>query len=124
MVIAETYGGRFTAFDIDAGGDLSRRRVWAMLPDGVYPDGICIDAESAIWVASPTTAECLRVREGGEVLERLPMGRSAFACALGGSDLTTLYVCTADSHDPVRQRRERNGRIEAFSVRCPGVPTP
>ncbi len=124
LVVAETFGGRLSAFDIAADGGLSNRRVWAQLADGAVPDGICLDAEGAIWVASPTTHACLRVREGGEVLERIPTGRGAYACMLGGSDRLTLAVCTADSHDPERQRRERGGRIEAFTVTVPGVGLP
>ena len=64
------------------------------------------------------------MREGGEILERVETGRGAFACMLGGEDRRTLYVCTADSHDPERQRRERNGRIEAFQVAVPGAGRP
>ena len=118
LVVAETWAARLTAFDIAANGDLSNRRVWAPLEKAVYPDGICLDAEGAIWVASPSTRECLRVREGGEVTDRIAPGPRVFACALGGH---TLYLCTADSHDPERQRRERTGRIEAFEVAVPGA---
>ena len=126
LIVAETWGARLTAFDIGADGALSNRRVWATFADRAVPDGICLDAEGAVWIASPTTAGCLRVREGGEILERVETGRGAFACMLGGQDRRTLYVCTADSHDPDRQRTERNGRIEAFQGRpfpgCAGLP--
>ena len=101
-------------------GSRSGRRTWAKLDRRVYPDGICLDADGAIWVASPSTRECLRVKEGGEVTDRLAPGKRVFACALGGEDGRTLFLCTADSHDPERQRRERNGRIEAFAVAVPG----
>ncbi len=116
LVVAETFGGRLTAFDVAGSGALSNRRVWAPMPERAVPDGICLDAEGAIWVASPTTNECLLFREGGEILERLPTGRGAYACVLGGADGRTLFVCTADSHVPERQRVELNGRIEAFKV--------
>src|SRR5207245_6689644 len=66
LVIAETYGQRLTAFDVGADGSLSGRRVWAETP-GVFPDGVCLDAEGCIWVASPVTGEAIRYREGGEV---------------------------------------------------------
>ena len=124
LIIAETWGARLTAFDIEADGSLSKRRVWAQLGEGAVPDGICLDAEGAAWVASPTTAECLRVREGGQVVDRIETGRGAYACMLGGSSRRTLFVCTADSHDPLRQRFERNGRIEAFEVVIPGAGLP
>ena len=124
LVVTETWGARLTAFDIAADGSLSGRFVWAQLPGDAVPDGICLDEEGAIWVASPTTDDCLRVRQGGEVLARIPTGRGAFACMLGGRDRRTLFICTADSHDPERQARERNGRIEAFDVPVPGAGLP
>ena len=116
LIVAETWAARLTAFDVGADGSLSNRRVWAQFEQRVFPDGICADAQGAIWVASPSTSETLRVLEGGRVTNRIETGRGSFACALGGDDRQTLYVCTADSHDPERQRHERNGKIEAFDV--------
>ncbi len=124
FIVGETWGARLTAFDIRPDGALANRRVWAAFTDRAVPDGICLDAEGAVWIASPTTHACLRVREGGEILERIDVGRGAFACMLGGEDRRTLYVCTADSHNPERQRAERNGRIEAFQVSTPGAGLP
>ena len=124
LIIGETMAGRLTAFDIAADGGLSNRRLWAQLPDGAWPDGICLDAEGAVWVASPTTADCIRVREGGELLQRIDTGRGAYACMLGGEDRRTLFICTADSHDPERQAAERNGRIESHRVGTPGAGLP
>ncbi len=124
LIIAETWGARLTAFAIHADGSLSDRRVWAPMPEGAVPDGICLDAEGAVWVASPTTHECLRLCEGGAVLARVATARGAYACMLGGADRRTLFVCTADSHDPERQARERNGRIEAYAVSVPGAGLP
>ena len=121
LVVAETWTARLTAFDVAADGSLSNRRVWAQFDRSVYPDGICVDAHGGIWTASPSTRETLRVVEGGKVTDRIDTGRSSFACALGGNEGRTLYVCTADSHDPDRQRRERNGRIEAFEVEVPAA---
>ncbi len=121
LVVAETWAARLTVFDISPDGGLSHRRVWAALDPSVYPDGICSDPEGAIWVASPSTSECLRVCEGGEVTNRLAPGRRTFACALGGADGRTLYLCVADSHDPGRQQRERNGAIEAWPVAAGSV---
>ena len=124
LIVGETWGGRLTAFDVAEDGGLSGRRVWALMTQSEAPDGICLDAEGAVWVASPPTKECVRVREGGEVTQRIDVGRGAFACMLGGADRHTLFVCTADSYDPARQRRERNGRIEAFEVAVPGAGLP
>jgi sugar lactone lactonase YvrE len=92
LIVAESFTGRLSAFDIAADGVLSNRRVWAELGEG--GDGICIDAEGAVW--TPAMKTCLRVREGGEVLRRIEVDRFCFACMLGGSDGTTLFVMAAD----------------------------
>jgi sugar lactone lactonase YvrE len=113
LVVAETYAGRLTAFDVAADGGLSGRRVFADLP-GVAPDGICLDAEGQVWVATARTAEVLRVRDGGEVTARVAVGTGSlsYACALGGDDGRTLFVCTAPSWRP----GQRAGRIETARV--------
>jgi sugar lactone lactonase YvrE len=126
LVVGESFGNRLTAFDIDAAsGGLSRRRVWAALPGGAVPDGICLDAEGAIWVASPMTREVLRVREGGRLAQRIPCGeRMAIACMLGGADRRTLYVLTSTSIDPDECRRVCSARIERARVDVPGAGLP
>src|SRR5262252_3856471 len=91
LIVAESYAQRLTAFDIDAGGGLSNRRVWADLGDGV-PDGICLDAEGAAWYADVPNRSCVRVREGGEVLQTIGLDRGCFACMLGGPDRRTLFL--------------------------------
>lgn len=93
LICAESHARRLTAFDIAADGALSGRRVWADL-DGP-PDGICIDATGAVWYADVPNAYCRRVREGGEVLDEVTLGRGGFACVLGGPDRRTLYVTAA-----------------------------
>jgi sugar lactone lactonase YvrE len=121
LVVSETWGGRLTAFDIQADGSLSGRREWAALPDGVTPDGSTVDSAGAIWVCSVDTGEFLRVVEGGEVTDRVDApGRCAIDCALGGPDGRTLYLATADSYDPATTERTRAGRISAVRVAVPG----
>lgn len=95
LIVAESFAGRLTAFDIAGDGGLSNRRVWA---DGVGPDGICVDAGGAVWTGVGSFAENLvgRVRDGGEVLERVRIGAPCFACMLGGEDGRTLFMLTAD----------------------------
>jgi sugar lactone lactonase YvrE len=88
LIVSESFAGTLTAFDIAADGSLSHRRVWA---DGLGPDGICIDAEGAVWTSSGENA-CVRVREGGEVLQRIDLDLAPFACMLGGPDGRTLFV--------------------------------
>jgi sugar lactone lactonase YvrE len=92
LIVAESFAGRLSAFDIEADGSLSNRRVWAELGQG--GDGICMDAEGAVW--TPAMQACLRVREGGEVLERIELDRFGFACMLGGPDGRTLFIMAAD----------------------------
>lgn len=123
LVVGESFAGRLTAFEIGDDGSLANRRVWAQL-DGAVPDGICLDAEGAIWVASPTSNEVLRVREGGEVTDRIALDRGAFACMLGGADRRTLFICTSHSSDPVESAVQRSGRIEAARVSVPGAGLP
>jgi sugar lactone lactonase YvrE len=95
LIVAESYGKKLTAFDIAADGSLSNRRVWADLGDGV-PDGICIDAENAVWYADVPNKGCVRVREGGEVLQTIRLDRGCFACMLGGADRRTLFLMAAE----------------------------
>jgi sugar lactone lactonase YvrE len=96
LIVSESFAGRLTAFDIAADGSLSNRRVWA---DGVGPDGICIDAEGAVWTGSGANA-CVRVREGGEVRERVELDRTPFACMLGGPDGRTLFMMAQEWRGP------------------------
>jgi sugar lactone lactonase YvrE len=94
LLVAESYANRLTAFTVGADGGLGERRVWAELGDGV-PDGICLDAEGAAWYADVPNQRCVRVREGGEVLEVVEADQGCFSCALGGPDGRTLFVVTA-----------------------------
>ncbi|MDQ1511852.1 MAG: hypothetical protein QOG50_3696 [Actinomycetota bacterium] len=124
LIVGESYAGRLTAFTITADGGLSRRRLFAQL-QGAVPDGICLDAEGAVWVACPLTGRVLRVRDGGEVLDEIKVTNDfAFACMLGGDDRRTLYMCTAASSDPKETLRLRSGRIEAIEVDVPGAGLP
>jgi sugar lactone lactonase YvrE len=123
LIVAETYGQRLTAFDVGPDGLLSGRREWAPL-QGAVPDGICLDIEGAIWVASPTSSEVLRVLAGGEVTHRLPVSTNAYACMLGGPDRRTLFVCTAESSDRDETRARASGRIEFAGVEVPGTGLP
>jgi len=95
LIIAESHGKRLTAFDIAADGTLSNRRVWADLGNGV-PDGICIDAENAVWYADVPNCCCVRVRQGGEVLQTIQLDRGCFACMLGGTDRKTLFLVATE----------------------------
>jgi sugar lactone lactonase YvrE len=95
LIVADSYGNQLTAFEIAADGGLSNRRVWADLGDGV-PDGICVDADGAVWYADVPNKRCVRVREGGQVLQTIELDRGCFACALGGADGRTLFVMAAE----------------------------
>ncbi len=123
LVVGESFGGVLTAFDIASDGSLSNRREWAKL-EGAVPDGICLDAAGAIWIACPLTGRVLRIAEGGEVLDEISCGRGAFACMLGGDDRRTLFVCTAEGSNPAETVKTMTGRIEAARVDTPGAGLP
>ena len=124
LIVAESYGGRLTAFDIAADGGLSGRRVWAEL-DGGAPDGICLDAEGAAWYADVPNQRCVRVREGGEVLQTIEVDRGCFACALGGPDGRTLFV-TANEWRGTAGMTEgsRAGQVLTADAPAPGAGRP
>jgi sugar lactone lactonase YvrE len=92
LIVAESHGHRLTAFAITADGDLADRRVWAELGDAAAPDGICLDGDGACWYADVPNQHCIRVVEGGRVLQKVEADRGCFACMLGGDDGRTLYV--------------------------------
>jgi sugar lactone lactonase YvrE len=131
LIIAESFAWRLTAFDIAADGSLSNRRVWA---DGVGPDGICIDAGGAIWTSvAPFDSNIVgRVREGGEVLERVELDAPCFACMLGGEDRRTLFMLTADwrmnegFEDNIARltKGPRTGRLLTAPAPSPGLGWP
>ena len=124
LVVAETFGRRLTAFDIAVSGDLENRRPWAQLPEGTAPDGICLDAEGAIWVASPPTNECLRLAEGGEILESVKVDQGAYACMIGGVDTPLLFVLTSPSSSAHECRSLRGAQIETAHILVPGAGYP
>jgi sugar lactone lactonase YvrE len=124
LILAESYGKRLTAFDIAADGGLSNRRVWADLGDGA-PDGICLDAENAIWYGDVPNKRCVRVREGGEVLQTIDLDRGCFACALGGADKRTLFlVATEWSGTTSMAGGARTGQVLVVEAPAPGVGWP
>lgn len=124
LIIGESAGQRLTAFSISPDGSLSDRRVWAQMPDGAFPDGICLDAEGAVWAASPPTRTVYRLREGGEVLDVVETEQMAVAPMLGGEDRRTLFICTADSTDPEACKANWTARLLAVAVDVPGAGLP
>jgi sugar lactone lactonase YvrE len=121
LIVAESFAGRLSAFDIDADGGLSNRRVWAELGEG--GDGICMDADGAVW--TPAMKACLRVREGGEVLERIALDRFCFACMLGGADEMTLFMVAADWRGTENiGKGPRTGKVLTTEAPAPGVGWP
>ncbi len=123
LIIAESMGGRLTAFDREEDGTLTNRREWAGL-SGVAPDGICLCADGSVWVSNALAHECVRVAEGGEVLERVVTSLNCYACMLGDDDRRTLYlVIAADSH-AAKARAARHGAIEKRRTSVPGAGLP
>jgi sugar lactone lactonase YvrE len=125
LIVADSYARCLLAFDIAADGGLSGRRVWADAGDGV-PDGICLDAEGAVWYADVPNKRCRRVREGGEVLQTLDFDDGCFACMLGGPDGRTLFVLTSvwRGVEGSTADQERTGRIHAVEVTVPHAGMP
>jgi sugar lactone lactonase YvrE len=124
FIVAETMAARLTAFDRAPNGDLSNRRLFAQL-DGAVPDGICLDAEGAVWAASPIGNVVVRVEEGGHVTDRIETGNlNAYACMLGGADRTELFLCLAPTHVSTETLQSRAGCIVATNVSVPGAGLP
>ncbi len=123
LIVGESFAARFTAFDIQPDGSLTNRREWAKCDSGT-PDGCCLDAEGAIWYASPVSNECVRVAEGGRILDRVPVTNQAYACMLGGPDRRTLFIATCVDGHPDRCRQPRTGAIEITTVEVPGAGLP
>ena len=135
LIISESFAGRLTAFDIAADGDLSRRRVWA---DGVGPDGICLDADGAVWVQAADTrahtglsdsveGACLRMQQGGTVLQRIEHDRPIFAAMLGGPERRSLFLLAAEWHgtDGVEKAiAARTGQVLVVEAPAPGAGWP
>jgi sugar lactone lactonase YvrE len=127
LIIAESSGDRLTAFEIQSDGSLAKRRVWAELKEGAFPDGICFDAEGAVWVAAVGSNQVLRVREGGEVIQHIGTAIMPIACTLGGPDRRTLFVLTKVGEgtlDREKSRVMRSGRVEIVQVDVPGAGLP
>jgi sugar lactone lactonase YvrE len=138
LVVAETFAGRLSAFDIGEDGALGNRRVWAQFGDtprsadvgevvgqlAVAPDGICADAEGAIWVADALHARVIRVREGGDIVDEIPTGTGVFACMLGGDDGRTLFLCAAPSFPEHERRPVREAQLLAVRVDVPHAGLP
>jgi sugar lactone lactonase YvrE len=133
LVVNETFGNRVTAFDLTEDGRLTNRRTWAEfgpLPTqreiekllgqiSVAPDGSCLDAEGAVWIADGAGARLLRVTEGGEIVDEVSPGTPVFACALGGSDGKTLFACAAPDFDEGARKAAREASLIAIQVTIP-----
>jgi sugar lactone lactonase YvrE len=130
LIISESFAGQLTAFDISPDGGLANRRVFA---GGLGPDGICLDAEGAVWTGAGDFS-VVRVAEGGQVLQRVELSenRAPFAVMLGGPDQRTLFILTAewrvaDGHVVNLDRLTtgpRTGEILALPVEVPGAGRP
>ena len=117
LIVADSYANQLTAFDITSDGSLANRRAWADL-DGGVPDGICVDAEGAVWYADVPNKRCARVREGGEVLQTVELDRGCFACMLGGPDGRTLFIAAAEWHG-MTGMFDTPGTGRVLSIRAP-----
>jgi sugar lactone lactonase YvrE len=125
LIVADSYRHSLVAFDIGPGGELSGRRVWADLGEGT-PDGICADAENAVWYADVPNKRCVRVAEGGAVRQTVDLDRGSFACALGGPRGTTLFIVAARWQGMTGQQMVApgSGQVLTTEVGVPGAGWP
>jgi sugar lactone lactonase YvrE len=127
LIATESFASRLTAFDITVDGSLSNRRIWADLGQG--GDGICLDADGAVWSPAWNDGKpcCVRVREGGQVLQRIELDEACFACMLGGEDRTTLYMLVAEFRGIEHLGelfRSRTGQVLTAPAPAPGAGWP
>lgn len=123
LIVGESMGHRLTSYTIQPDGSLTDRRIFAELGEGV-PDGIALDVENAVWVASPLNKELMRVEEGGAVTDRIRCDSMPIACALGGPARKTLFVLFSDSIHPEECREKRSARIDTMDVAVAGAGWP
>jgi sugar lactone lactonase YvrE len=125
LIVADSYRHQLVAFDIAGDGSLAGRRVWADL-GAAAPDGICVDAENAVWYAEVPGKRCARVAEGGEELQTVPIDRGGFACVLGGQDGTTLFITAAEWRGMTdgQMVAPASGQVLAVDVDVPGAGWP
>jgi sugar lactone lactonase YvrE len=123
LIVAETFASRLSRFEVYPDGSLGKRELWTDLGE-FFPDGICLDLENAIWVACPNTGDVIRVRQGGEVVDRIKPIGNAYACMLGGHKRKTLFVLSSETDDPEQAKLMLSGRIEIVDVGVPGVGLP
>ncbi len=124
LIVAESYASKLTAFVIAADGSLGNRRMWADLP-GDHPDGICLDAGGAVWYADVGNRHCVRVAEGGEVLQTIELDRGCFACMLGGEDGRTLFIVAQEWGGPANMEGgRRTGQVLTVPAAAPGAGWP
>jgi sugar lactone lactonase YvrE len=124
LIVADSYGKELTGFEIAGDGTLDNRRTWADLGDGV-PDGICIDSEGAVWYADVPNRRCVRVAEGGEVLDRVQIDRGCFACMLGGHDGRTLFITAQEWQGPEKvSEGPRTGQVLGVEAPAPHAGRP
>ncbi len=123
LIVGQSMGSDLVAFTIEPDGSLTDKRVWADLGE-LVPDGICLDAEGAVWFADPRVGGVHRVAEGGEILQTVDTDRPAFACMLGGPDRRTLFALTAATSHPDTAPEARSARVEAVEVDVPGAGLP
>ena len=125
LIVADSYRHSLVAFGIGADGGLSGRRVWADLGEGT-PDGICVDAQNAVWYADVPNRRCVRVAEGGTVLQTIELDRGGFACVLGGPDGTTLFIVAAQWRGMTESEMVSpgSGQVLTTEVAVPGAGWP
>ncbi len=123
LIVAETFASQLSIFEINNDGTFGEQKLWADLGEA-FPDGICLDQENAVWVACPNTGDVIRVKQEGEIVDRVTPIGNAYACMLGGDERKTLFVLSSETDDPEQAKKMLSGRIEIVDVTVPGAGLP
>ncbi|MEA2450711.1 MAG: hypothetical protein QOG63_2643, partial [Thermoleophilaceae bacterium] len=81
----------------------------------------------AVWYGDVPNMRCVRVREGGEVLQTVELDRGCFSCTLGGADGRTLFMVVADwsqLSSSMGGGGEPTGQVVAIEAPAPGAGWP
>jgi sugar lactone lactonase YvrE len=123
LIVGQSFGGNYIAFDIGPDATLSNRREWAAI-EGTAPDGCTLDDRGGIWFSDALGSQVVRVEEGGTVTDRVATPAPTFACMLGGDDGRTLFVLCAPGSHPDQCAGTGLGAIHTMGVEHPHAGRP
>lgn len=120
LVVSETFADRLAVLEVLPTGEVTiKGRI--ELPENASPDGLAVDENGHVWVASAYGEAVLKVDPISHDVQRvieIP-GRGVFDCTFGDPELSTLFVATSDI-DESKALEELPGQILAISVNVRG----